>query len=83
MAPVLGKTAEFTGEEVMNLKSSKRLRRGLPLVLAAIYALALLGGARASNDYYQCYQFGTCAEPTLSNDSSCRAFTDFDVTASN
>jgi phage replication-related protein YjqB (UPF0714/DUF867 family) len=67
----------------MKQESSKRMRRGLPLVLGAIYALALLMGARASNDYYQCYQFGTCAEPTLSNDSSCRPVTDYDVTVSN
>ena len=55
----------------------------MSFVLAALCVSVLLAGARASNDYYQCYQYGTCAEPTLSNDSNCRAGTDYDVTVSN
>ena len=51
--------------------------------LTTACTLLFLVGASASSDYYQCYQFGSCAEPTLSNDSNCRSGTDYDVTVSN
>lgn len=59
------------------------LRRRMSFVLATVCALFLLVSASASNDYYQCYQYGTCTEPTLSNDSNCRPGTDYDVAVSN
>jgi phage replication-related protein YjqB (UPF0714/DUF867 family) len=69
--------------DVINVNGKRWVLRRMPLVLTAACALALLVGASASNDYYQCYQYGTCAEPTLSNDSNCRSGTDYDVTISN
>src|ERR1041385_1122491 len=60
-----------------------RLRKGFLFVVAALCFSVLLAGVGASSDYYQCYQSGTCAEPTLSNDSNCWPGTDYDVTVSN
>ena len=59
------------------------LMRRMPFVLTVACVLILLVGARASNDYYQCYQNGSCIGPTLSNDSNCRPGTDYEVTVAN
>ena len=48
------------------------MKPGLTSVLTVACTLVLLVGVSAGGDYYQCYQFGSCTEPTLSNDSNCR-----------
>lgn len=61
--------------------NGRRLRRGLPFVLAAFCASVLLVGASAS-DYYQCYQAGHCS-PALSSPDECEEGRDYDVTFTN
>lgn len=53
------------------------------LVAAVIFVCVSLATLSARADYYNCYQSGNCAAPTLSNASDCVEGTDYNVTASN
>jgi len=65
------------------MRNESGLRRGLLFMFAAVCSSVLLVTVAASGDYYNCYQNGSCSEPTLSNDSNCRPGTDYEVTVSN